>query len=79
MYLVQFELAYKVIGMLLEMDNSELLLLLESPEALAAKVEEAEQVLYLSHARVEPSGGVDGIKDNAFLSSSSFPAEIAAN
>lgn len=31
-------------GMLLEMDNSELLLLLESPEALAAKVDEAIQV-----------------------------------
>jgi Poly-adenylate binding protein, unique domain len=32
------------VGMLLEMDNSELLLLLESPEALAAKVDEAIQV-----------------------------------
>ncbi len=36
-------------GMLLEMDNSELLLLLESPEALAAKVDEAIQVRQSQH------------------------------
>ena len=42
---LQAELAGKITGMLLEMDNSELLLLLESPEALEGKVEEAIQVL----------------------------------
>ncbi|KAI9208688.1 polyadenylate binding protein [Polychytrium aggregatum] len=38
-------LAGKVTGMLIEMDNAELLHLLESPEALSAKVDEAKTVL----------------------------------
>ncbi|XP_075510066.1 polyadenylate-binding protein 7 [Primulina tabacum] len=45
-------LAAKITGMLLEMDNSEILLLLESPESLAAKVEEAVEVLELSKTKM---------------------------
>jgi len=41
----QPELAGKITGMMLEMDNSELLILLESDSALKAKVDEAMQVL----------------------------------
>lgn len=56
--------------MLLEMDNSELLLLLESPESLTAKVEEAVQVLKISKTKVP---GQDALHPS-YLS-----AEVAVN
>ncbi|XP_039070052.1 polyadenylate-binding protein 7-like [Hibiscus syriacus] len=64
------DLVQKVTGMLLEMDNSELLLLLESPESLAAKVEEAVEVLKLSNAKMS---GQDALRTN------SLSAGVAVN
>ncbi|WP_395241721.1 hypothetical protein, partial [Salmonella sp. s51933] len=45
------DLAGKITGMLLEIDNSELLHMLEYRDALSAKVEEAVSVLHAHQAR----------------------------
>jgi len=50
------ELAGKITGMLLEMDNSELLMMLESADLLKAKVEEAVSVLQ-AHQKTEKKEG----------------------
>ena len=50
----QPELAGKITGMLLEMDNSELLVLLDSSESLDGKVQEAIEVLKQHGALPEP-------------------------
>jgi polyadenylate-binding protein len=42
---LQPEMAGKITGMMLEMDNSELLILLEAPDQLKMKVDEALRVL----------------------------------
>lgn len=70
MPLMQPDLVAKITGMLLEMDNSELLLLLESPESLAAKVEEAVQVLKLSKSKSS---------NQAALHPNFLSAEVAVN
>lgn len=59
---MQPDLAAKITGMLLEMDNSELLVLLDSAESLAAKVKEAVEVLKLSNTKV--STNQDSMRSN---------------
>uniref|UniRef100_A0A8C9HHV8 Poly(A) binding protein cytoplasmic 1 like n=1 Tax=Piliocolobus tephrosceles TaxID=591936 RepID=A0A8C9HHV8_9PRIM len=51
---VHTQLAGKITGMLLEIDNSELLLMLESPESLHAKIDEAVAVLQAHQAMEQP-------------------------
>lgn len=49
--MLQPDLASKITGMLIEMDKTELMQLLKSPDSLTAKVEEAIQVLQMSKTK----------------------------
>ncbi len=56
---LEHDSAAKVTGMLLEMDQTEVLHLLESPEALKAKVAEAMEVLRSVAAQQQATNPVD--------------------
>ncbi|RZC77238.1 hypothetical protein C5167_001419 [Papaver somniferum] len=71
---LQRELAAKITGMLLEMDNSELLLLLESPASLVIKVEEAVQILKSSKTTRSSGAGQESLHPN-YMSA----AQVAVN
>lgn len=56
---IEHDMAAKVTGMLLEMDQTEVLHLLESPEALKAKVGEAMEVLRNVAQQQQPNAPTD--------------------
>ncbi|CAM6036437.1 unnamed protein product [Sphagnum compactum] len=61
---LEHDQAGKVTGMLLEMDQTEVLHLIESPEALKSKVAEAMEVLRLAHAAQNAPVDLSGLSIN---------------
>jgi len=61
---LEHDQAGKVTGMLLEMDQTEVLHLIESPEALKLKVAEAMEVLRLAHAAQNAPVDLSGLSIN---------------
>ncbi|XP_051152331.1 polyadenylate-binding protein 7 [Andrographis paniculata] len=74
----QPDLASKITGMILEMDNSEILVLLDSRESLAAKVEEAVQVLRLSKSKASQESGSSSSSSSS-LHSNYRSSEVTVN
>jgi polyadenylate-binding protein len=64
---LEHDFAGKVTGMLLEMDQTEVLHLIESPEALKAKVAEAMEVLRMAQA--VPSAPTDQLGNLSIIDS----------
>ncbi|POO01840.1 Splicing factor-like protein [Trema orientale] len=74
----QPDFASKITGMLLDLDNSELLLLLESPDSLAAKVDEAVEVLKLSNSNSN-SNSKGQVPNQDAICPVHLSAEVAVN
>ncbi|CAF4992729.1 unnamed protein product [Rotaria sp. Silwood1] len=64
---IQLELVGKITGMLLEIDNTELLYMLESSELLKAKVEEAIAILQTYQAKQAATNSVAQKKSNIII------------
>ncbi|CAF1548531.1 unnamed protein product, partial [Rotaria sp. Silwood1] len=64
---IQLELVGKITGMLLEIDNTELLYMLESSELLKDKVEEAIAILQTCQAKQAATNSVAQKKSNIII------------
>ena len=72
------ELAGKITGMLLEIDNSELVHMLEHHESLKGKVDEAVAVLQAHQAKATAPAGGGGVQTAGQPSGGGAPPAAAA-